>query len=218
MLSILNYLYDVLKRLPSNQIESIETQELKNSKTSTRTNTAAVKGTKKLITEDKRLFDQRTKVVRKADSLMGSGNDNFVKRQQYLLKNLRNQISDIPQMEGGVFNKKKIREAEIGLKRVDTALNKYEKSLKKTVRHQSIMNTRFGSFSIIMSGIAASLFVLQQAIQLIRLAVSPVTDAEKAWTKLNTTITLTTKEYKDFYATAKAADITGTIKMQDAVG
>ena len=76
------------------------------------------------------------------------------------------------------------REAEKLNKRL-TKTNKINGDLKRST---SILNTKFGKFSVIMSGIAATLFVFQSIVRAIRFVIRTVTEAEDAFNKLKRSV------------------------------
>ena len=131
------------------------------------------------------------------------------------------------------------REAEKLNKRL-TKTNKINGDLKRST---SIVNTKFGSFSIIMSGIAATLFVWQQLSRAISKIIQLGIEAEETFNKLKRSISESATVAKEvgfneskitgapsyvptppreqpsirrLYEVARAADASGTMKLSES--
>jgi endonuclease YncB( thermonuclease family) len=96
-------------------------------------------------------------------------------------------------------------EMEKHIKNVNKMEKAYKKLNKRVRRGTGFLNSWFGKLSIIMSGTAATIFVFQNIGRLIGAIAAPLLEMEKAFTKLNLTVTSTADELRRYQITAEVA-------------
>ncbi len=109
--------------------------------------------------------------------------------------------------------------SELYEKQIDSIAKKttkWEAAQKGVSKRTGLLNTKLGSFSIIMSGIAATMFVWQQVAQGIRTVVGLVTQAERGFAGMRREIAMTGSEAARVQGTATWVSHTGTISSGDA--
>jgi hypothetical protein len=96
---------------------------------------------------------------------------------------------------------------------------KSNKAQKDAGKNQGFINSRFAKFSIIMSGIAATLFVWQTIVRVIGNVVRVGTDMEKSFVKIQHSIKLSTSELRRFKeeATKQQAQGENLVDFNDQV-
>jgi len=99
----------------------------------------------------------------------------------------------------------------------DKQMEKTGKTTEKTARRVSILNTRLGDFFIIMSGIAASMFVFQKLHQWIRDTARVTMRAEEAMAGLKSEISATSTEIRFITDTSKFAGFGGHMSIEKAI-
>ena len=149
-------------------------------------------------------------------------------RREKRLSKIIEQKSDLTEKLSGVrqnaertraANAKKSEEALKNYGRVIDANsdrnNKFNKSLNQTGKNQSFINSRFGKFSIIMSGLAATLFVWQNIVRVIRQVVGVGVELETTFVNIADKVDLSTKELQNLEKQAREAGKTGIIKAPE---
>jgi hypothetical protein len=116
------------------------------------------------------------------------------------------------EIEQGINSNKNHKNAVDANDKSQRRLTKTGKGLGK---QQSFINSGFGKFSIIMSGIAATLFVWQVLSRAIRTIVGVGIDFETAFIRAADSLKLTTAELKNLESAAIDAGKTGVIKGPD---
>ncbi len=99
----------------------------------------------------------------------------------------------------------------------DEVLKRTNKTMGKTAQRTSLLNTKFGSFAIVMSGLAATIFVFQNIVRAVRAVMSVGIDFEHIGQRMATSFRLTTMELKEFQDAAKAAARQGVISHTEAM-
>ena len=86
---------------------------------------------------------------------------------------------------------------------------------RQMAKNQSFINSNFGKFSIIMSGLAATLFVWQSLVRAVRAVVGVGIDFETAFIRAADSLKLTVAETKNLKQAAIEAGKTGVVKGPD---
>lgn len=111
------------------------------------------------------------------------------------------------------------KKAQDELDKKTQAYNKTQKQTienqNKTAKNQSFINSRFGQFSIIMSGLAATLFVWQNIVNIIRKVVGVGIELEQTFINIADKVELSTNQLEALERQARAAGKTGLIKAPD---
>jgi len=162
---------------------------------------------------------QQTHKLRLAMSRMYDTADSD--RLKNRINELRNSMRGINQDFTTVNSRKEFDALNAKVKKTQKEFNNLGKRHKKVTkdmnRRQSLINSKFGSFTIIMTAMAATLFVWQELIQAIRGVASVIDDAEQAMAKLQVGIGGTNEQIEAMYAAAERADISGLMSLPDAV-
>jgi hypothetical protein len=130
-------------------------------------------------------------------------------------QNLKNKIGDLNTELLGVRTQRdydKIR------RRVDGLGKDFDQAAKKSKnfgKQQAFINSRFGKFSIIMSGLAATLFVWQNIVRVVRQIVGIGKDMEVTFAKVADKLALSTEQMQQLETAARAAQGAGGIKATE---
>ena len=100
---------------------------------------------------------------------------------------------------------------EKALVKAEKAVNKYGKTMDRT---GGLLNTKFGSFSIIMSGIAATIFVFQSIARGIQAIIRPIIELEQGMSNLKVEISKTAESYKYLKEITENTDLSGTLRIK----
>ena len=107
---------------------------------------------------------------------------------------------------GHAIDTNKIKAAEKALAKTDKTIAKFNKRVRKGT---SIFNTWFGRMSMVMTSIAATIFVIQNLIRWIRAFYDATLDLEKALIKVKLSVGGTKAELKDMTKAAREASESG---------
>jgi len=135
----------------------------------------------------------RAKRIRAASKIM----------QQYGLS-VKKAFAAFKTQFGAEYTKKDLKEIENRLRKIalqarktgnktEDAMKIMKRGVQETSKSLGFLNTKWGTMSIVMSGIAATLFVWQEFLQLMRLLFSETLKVEKAMAKLHITISASSK-------------------------
>ena len=134
--------------------------------------------------EDRRVSElmARYKLLEAQLTELSKTSPSYFYQKQYkdMLNMLQATYRDFAPDEFFVDSRKNLDDFEIGLNKAEKRFQSFDKTIKKTGKSTSILNTKFGTFSILMSGIAASIFVWQNIQQLIGALFQPLVQVEKA--------------------------------------
>jgi hypothetical protein len=96
-------------------------------------------------------------------------------------------------------------------KDADRLFKTIEDGASQAQKHMGFMNSRFAKFSIIMSGLAATMFVWQQLSTALKAIISNFTEFENAFARVRDGLKLSVEEIKKFKEQAREAGKTGVI-------
>ena len=138
-------------------------------------------------------------------SLLPQSSEEF-KKQAKAIGELQNLSAGLRSKEGGVREKalKTYKKDAQGL--FDTI----ERGSKKARKHMGFMNSKFAKFSIIMSGMAATMFVWQQLSASIRAIINQVTNLEKALMHIRSEGKLGTEQITSMMEASSKINLAGT--------
>jgi hypothetical protein len=101
--------------------------------------------------------------------------------------------------------------------KLDRTKRRLMKSQQGVARQQSFINSRFGKFSIIMSGLAATLFVWQTVSRVIRQVVGLGTKLEESYAKVADKLELSTQQLQQFQQQARETAKQGFVDASEFI-
>lgn len=102
------------------------------------------------------------------------------------------------------------------VEKLSQSTKQLEKDIKGADKSQRFFNSRFARFSIIMSGMAASMFVFQELRQIFYAIIAPIKAADAALINLRKELAGSEEEVQMLFKAAKQANLSGTMGIEDA--